>query len=294
MMMFARLTVAIGCLVVTATLNAGVMIGFEASEGYVLGPLSDSDTAQIQAGWSGGAQTYFTNDSTDLEQVVNTEAHSGSNSWHAARFYGSPGQGTPFSPSLGLPIGTGPGTTFTAELWFKAGHATGDGSRQSIYLGSYAGNDRTGFNVNLVNDASGNGLHLHTFEWDGSSFPNTVFSSNLDRSAWHKLSISATFHATDPTLDSYTYTVNDVDTFTGGSWPNPWRVSNSFTPVWGDTLKFADGNGDNGTDLGFYYDDISFSSAPVPEPSSLALLGLGSLGLIGCGWKRKRKAKLAA
>jgi hypothetical protein len=29
--------------------------------------------------------------------------------------------------------------------------------------------------------------------------------------------------------------------------------------------------------------------AAVPEPSSLALLGIGALGLVGYGWKRRRK-----
>ena len=36
-------------------------------------------------------------------------------------------------------------------------------------------------------------------------------------------------------------------------------------------------------------DDLSFDAAPVPEPSSFALLGMGALGFIGCGWRRKRK-----
>jgi hypothetical protein len=35
--------------------------------------------------------------------------------------------------------------------------------------------------------------------------------------------------------------------------------------------------------------DIPFATG-VPEPASLTLLGLGALGLLGCGWRRRRRA----
>ena len=74
-----------------------VSVGFEASEGYTLGSICPPGGAG-QQGWSGGAQTGCTNNDPGDEQVVNTESFSGSNSWHYARGYGSPGQGTVFSP----------------------------------------------------------------------------------------------------------------------------------------------------------------------------------------------------
>jgi hypothetical protein len=41
----------------------------------------------------------------------------------------------------------------------------------------------------------------------------------------------------------------------------------------------------------FVMDDVTFESPnPVPEPASLTLLGLGALGVIGFGWKRRRPA----
>ncbi|OUT62654.1 MAG: hypothetical protein CBB71_01485 [Rhodopirellula sp. TMED11] len=266
--------------------HAGFTIGFESSEGYSLGPISNTGSGDIQGGWSGGAQAFFTNDSTDNEQIVDTEAHSGSQSWHAAKFYGSPGQGTPFTPSLGLPDGTGPGITLHAELYFKAGSSAGDGSAQNIYLGTYAGDDRTGFNVYLNNNEdSDGGLTVSTYDWNGD-FVNEVIASALARDQWHKLKIVARFHETDSLQDSFTYTVNDTESFTGNSWPNPWRNDKGFTEVWGDTLKFAE-TSDDETDLGFYYDDLSLSvaSAVVPEPG---MLGIALMGILTVASRRRR------
>ena len=291
------LALTIGCLVAAGTANGGIVIGFETSEGYVAGALSDPNRSgnEVQAGWSGGAQTGFSNNDPGDEQVVATEAHTGTNSWHYARGFGSSGQGTPFSPSLDLIGGTGPGTTFTAEMWFKAASAAGDGSTQNIYMGSYNGNDRTGFNIYLTNSATGSGLSLHTFS--DVAFTEVEFAANLNRSSWHKLSISASFHSTDVDLDEYSYTVTDEagnaeGSFSGNSWPNPWRVANGFSILYGDQIKFADGGGDNLTHQGFYYDDISYSSAAtsagaVPEPSTAIVMGL--LGIVGLAGNRRRR-----
>jgi hypothetical protein len=34
---------------------------------------------------------------------------------------------------------------------------------------------------------------------------------------------------------------------------------------------------------------LVFGPTPVPEPSSLTLLGLGSFGLLGYGWRRQKR-----
>ena len=52
----------------------------------------------------------------------------------------------------------------------------------------------------------------------------------------------------------------------------------------------------NGAGLDFSTLNITTQDAinPIPEPTSLTLLGIGAVGLFGYGWRRKRKTELAA
>ena len=139
-------------------------------------------------------------------------------------------------------------------------------------MGATVGNERTGFNIYLTNNSAGDGLSLHTFA--DTSFVETVFATNLSRTDWHVLTISAVFDA-DPANDIYQYSMNGNLLFTGNSWVNPWRVENSFPTFYGNSIKFADGGGDNPAHQGFYYDAMSYDVAAVPEPGTALLMGLG-------------------
>jgi hypothetical protein len=277
-----RKFIAAAVLVLIGTWGASpafaVSFGFEASQGYSLGPLSPLG-GPTQAGWSGGAQAGFTNNDPTDEQVINTEAYSGTNSWHYARGYGSSGQGTPFSPITALEAG--PGTQLDFSIAFKAASAAGDGSEQNMYVGTTAGNDRTGFNIYLTNDSAGDGLSLHTFA--DPTFAQTVFATNLSQTDWHVLTVSAVFDV-DPNNSVFQYSLNGALLFVGNSWPNPWRVDNGFTPSYGNSIKFADGGGDNPAHEGFYYDAMSYDVSAIPEPTTALLL---TLGLAGLGMRRR-------
>lgn len=42
-----------------------------------------------------------------------------------------------------------------------------------------------------------------------------------------------------------------------------------------------------------YFDDFSFNGSPVPEPSALALLGVGGISLAVFAWRRKAARETA-
>ena len=249
-----------------------------------------------QDGWSGGAQATFTNDDYDLdngngtygdEKVTTADAHSGLQCWRYSRGYGSPGEGTPFSPALDVTTGA-PGSgadfdTMIATLWFKPVDSAGDGSSVNIYQGTPTGDDRTGFNIYIESTATG--INVGTYRWNGD-YDWEDIATGLTLGAWHSIDILAKF-TDDYVNDQITYTIDkgtagEVSS-TGNTWTHPWREANSYDYVPGDSLKFAAGSDGDTAYKGVYFDDIHYEA--VPEPATLALLFLGGLVLL----RRRRK-----
>jgi hypothetical protein len=275
------------------------------ADSYTLGSLDG------QNGWSGGAQPNFQNDNPPGDEAVtNSVAHTGTQSWRFSTGYGSPGQGTPFSPKLTASAGlTGSGATadtMSITFWFKPVGAIGDGSEQSIYEGTVAGTDRTGSNLYLTNTPSG--VELDTFT--GASETEQTLDVFNDTN-WHEVTMTTTADDANPADETTTFSIDGGAGITTTPWADLYREANNFPYPAADSVKFEDiADASTPDDGGFYYDDLSYSiynssdpsdvlanystsfentaSVPLPASAWSGLALLGGLGLIG-GLKRRRR-----
>ena len=248
-----------------------LFIGFE---DYLVEPISQSANNVIQFGWSGGQNTYFTNDTTDNETIVNTLAFNGTKSWFTgnSQLYGNPGIGSPFTPALKIESEAADETAFNEAIkgktvcsifyvYANSSDGVNDGSLLKIYNGSYQGDDRTGFNINITKSAT---LTATTYTYDINTNAFTEISlGSLAYDTWHKFEVFATYAADgDPENDVFKYVVNSGTPEYILPWPNVWRKDNSFTPVYGTRLAFATGTD---PESGWYIDNISIIDPLQPS-----------------------------
>jgi hypothetical protein len=241
-------------------------------ESFNVAPISNSAGASIQGGWSGGAQPYFQNDTTDDETIVNTlSVAPDSQSWFTGnvQLYGNPNQGSPHTPKLLIESGAASeaafntalqGKTYKAKFWVYSPSANdGDGSVLKIYNGVYLGNDRTGFNLNITKTA-GN-MTVTSFNWDGVGFVPETLETNLAYDQWHFVEVTTVYDSGgDPNGDVFTYQFDGGSIHNVQSWPNTWRVSQGFTPVYGTQLAFAEASHVSGwflDNIDYYIDEGS-------------------------------------
>ena len=220
-------------------------------------------------GWSGGAQPGFENNNPGDEAVTNAAAKTGTQSWRFSTGYGSPGQGTPFSPQLSASAGlAGSGATadtMSITFSFKPVGALGDGSRQSIYEGTVDGTDRTGSNIYLENTAAG--ITLDTFTGAGEVDQQLAVLGDTN---WHEVTMTTTSIGTNPADEVTTFSIDGGATITTTPWADLFRQAHGFSYPAANSVKFADLNDaaipQNG---GFYYDDLSYSVYNSANPSNV-------------------------
>jgi len=256
--------------VYTTIPGAGLAVNFD---NYNLGPISDANTTTLQVPgsaltqWSGGTYgSYFTNDSTDREDIAQHPYCATDKAWKLTEVYSSSGSGSPFSPYTVFENGYGNEADFISGLNEKRVITTlsfaseqpagGNGNATSIniYSGSYNGDDRTGFNVYLTQTTIG--IEISSYTYIEGQFYLVTFIEKFAYETCHSLTISATYDVNDSSKDVFLYSINGGPTVDILSWPNVWRDDNGFARSYGTRLKFS-ANNTHPNSTAFFIDDIN-------------------------------------
>jgi hypothetical protein len=279
--------------------------GFEASQGYTVGSING------QNGWQ------VTNPNF-VQGVTNAAALSGTQSLFRSNNFASGTFGDQlYSPSFGFAGETGAvhvvgnNNYVSATVWFKAGSKTPDGSEVSVALSDVTGSRM--WNVQLYNGGSGvtGGLDVLASDVFDSTFGQSAnfvtvdLGLNLDPTSWHELTVNTQF-VDGQANDVVQYFLDGMLVHTGTTWEqyyrdDPEQAGNGNQLFGVDRLLFRTAVSPSQLDpsftdagaKGFFFDNISVNAQDpaIPEPSTLALLGLGGAAL--AGWRRWKRKPLA-
>ncbi|TAK13700.1 MAG: class F sortase [Anaerolineae bacterium] len=215
-----------------------------------------------QDGWDGGIVAGNPIGFAGNVNIINTDAHIGSQSWRYAGGSSSPGAGTAFSPavsSVGSPDQGGAGDRVIISFAFKAANP-GDGSRINMHEGAVARDDRTGNNIYLEAVSATQVRVYMNRAIAASPYFQELTLGYVDASTWHVIELDTTYAVTDSddltTWGLTTYTVDGVVLGTETPWAHWWRHKNGYVYAPGSGVKFASTYND-GSHAGFFVDDVS-------------------------------------
>jgi hypothetical protein len=104
--------------------------------------------------------------------------------------------------------------------------------------------------------------------------------------------VTSTIPAGAPNLFTVSGTLNIIAASTGGVAASVTGVT--ITPVTGANFSLSFTGYSNNNASTPPSGDLGFNIVPVPEPSSMALIGIGLTGLLGYGWRRREVARRLA
>jgi len=159
-----------------------------------------------------------------------------------------------------------------------------------IPSGQTAGSSYAPYMYFLV-DSNKNGIADFTGSSGGDSFVIAFFTPTIALDTWMQsgLDQSNIVHVVG---DRSGLGATDFSSSNGGGLLSALDATSTGSGLWGnlDILQIRVGAGSTGGDIGpytAYVDDINVSSSAVPEPATLALVGLA---LAGLGYSRRKQA----
>ena len=183
-------------------------------------------------------------------------------------------------------LAQGSGTYGTVNVFnggaFKPGNSPG-----AVTTGSATWNSGGQYLVE-INDATGTaGTNWNLWNINGSlaldagTTPNSKFTLVLESGTIEAPGLTADFNNST----AYQWLIAQTSGGISGFDPGEFSV---------DTTAFANNLGGGHFYVSQTGNAVDSNFAPVPEPSTLALIAAGAIGLLGYGWRRRRAAKRTA